>query len=240
MKLANPLHYPLAVLAGGIVLFVGVRFIKLSSVVILPLAGAIAFGGSVVLKSREPEPLNIDNPALAKEIQGVKGQAQKLAVKAEALRGESETLLTTSTQLELLSTVQFACDRAKELPAKIDHLASRLQGKDSLLSVPELQKQLTEVQAKQLNSSGVAYQQLNQLAASLQRNIQLAQEGEDARQAQVISLSTVITDLAGTLQQLQNKLRTADLEDSAQIQELRSLSEEMSNFQENVDLLVKA
>jgi hypothetical protein len=42
MKLANPLNYPLAVLAGGIVLVVGVRLANLSSVVMLPFAAVIA------------------------------------------------------------------------------------------------------------------------------------------------------------------------------------------------------
>ena len=238
MKFANPLHYPLAVLAGGVVLVVGVRLVKLPSVLMLPVAGAIATVGAALLKSKEPETLNLDNPALERELQSVKQQAKLLAEKAETLRAESEQILTAASQLELLTAVQYTCDRAVELPAKIDSLARRLHGSDSLLSVNELQQQLVEVQAKQRTSSGVARQHLNQLSESLQRNIRLAQQGEDARQAQIISLSTLITDSAGVLQQLQNRLRSSNLEDSEQIQELRSLSEELSSFQENVDLLV--
>ncbi|MGK7873009.1 MAG: hypothetical protein AB4426_06775 [Xenococcaceae cyanobacterium] len=238
MKLANPLHYPLAVLAGGIVLFVSVRFVKLPSMVMLPVAAAIATAGAAVLKSKESETLNLDNPALERELQSVQQQAKLLAEKAETLRTESEKMLTSSTQLELLTAVQYACNRAGELPAKIDRLSHRLHGSDSLLSVEELDQQLAEVQAKQRNSSGVARQKLNQLAESLQRNIRLAQQGEDARQAQVISLSTLIIDSAGVLQQLQNRLRTSNLSDSEEIRELQSLSDELSSIQENVDLLV--
>ena len=238
LKLANPLNYPLAVLIGGIILFVGVRLVKLPSIVMLPTSVAIAFAGASVQKSREPERLNLGNPALERELESVKQQANKLAQKAENLRAEAEKLLTSSTQIGLLSAVQYACDRALELPAKIDQLARRLYGSDSLLSVSELQQQLGEVQTKQQRSSGIARQQLNQLSESLQRNLRLARQGQDARQAQVISLSTLITDSAGVLQQLQNRLRTSDLNNSEQIQELRSLSEELSSFQENVDLLV--
>ena len=238
LKLVNPLNYPLAVLAGGIVLFVGVRLAKLPSVVMLPAAVAIALGGASVQKSREPERLDLGNPALERELEAVRQQANQLARLAETLRSEAEKLLTSSTQIGLLAAVQYACDRALELPPKIDQLARRLSGADSLLSLSELQQQLAQVQTKQQHSSGVTRQQLNQLAESLQRNLRLAQQGQDARQAQVISLSTLITDSAGVLQQLQNRLRTFDLNDSEQIQELRSLSEELSSFQENVDLLV--
>lgn len=236
MKLANPLYYPFAVLAGGITLFVGVRLAKLSSVVMLPVAAAVATGGAMMRKSQEPEILSLDNPELEQQLQAVRQQAKTLADKANVLRLEASKLLTT--QLELLAAVQYACDRAGELPTKIDQLTHRLSGSDSLLSVNELQQQLSEVQTKLQSSSGVAREQLTKLADSLQRNIQLARQGQDARQAQVLSLSTLILDSAGVLQELQNKLRTADLTNSAEAMELRSLSDELSSFQENVDLLV--
>lgn len=238
MKFVNPLYYPWAVLAGGIALVIGVRVAALPSVVMLPVAAGIATAGASWLKSREPETFNLDNPELERELQAVRASARLLADKANALRLEAAKLLTDSFQMELLATVQYACDRADELPAKIDHLARRFQGNDSLLSVSDLQQQLVEVENKLRSSSGVSKEQLNQLAQSLQRNIQLARQGQDARQAQVVSLSTLIQDSAGVLQELQNKLRSVDLTDSAQTMELRSLSDALSSFQENVDLLV--
>jgi hypothetical protein len=138
----------------------------------------------------------------------------------------------------LLGTVQYACDRTSELPAKIDRLAQRLQGEDSILSVTELQRQLQDVQHKLAHSSGVAQAQLQKLAESLRKNIQLAQEGQDARQAQVANLLTLILDSASVLQTLQNQLRTVDLADAAQATELQHLGEELREFQENLDLLV--
>lgn len=239
IKLANPFYYPVAVLAGGVVLVLGVRFIQLPSIVMLPVAASITIGSASLLKSREPEYLELDNPELEREITAVKNSALALVNRSNDLRIEAKKLLTDSFQVELLAAVEISCDRAVELPAKIDNLARRLQGSNSLLSVSELQQQLTEVQQKLQSSSGVAKQHLSQLADSLQRNIKLAQEGEDTRLAQVVSLSTQIQDFAGVLQQLQTKLHSSDLTDSQQINELQELSDELISLQENVYLLVR-
>jgi hypothetical protein len=205
----------------------------------LPVATGITVAGASYLKSREPESFELDNPELERELIAVKNSALALVGKANDLKIEAKKLLNDSFQIELLSAVQFSCDRAVELPAKIDILARRLQGSNALLSVQELQQQLTEVQQKLPASSGVAKQHLNQLAESLKRNIQLAQEGQDTRLAQVVSLSTQIQDFAGVLQQVQTKLHSSDLTDSEQILELQALSDELSSLRDNVYLLVR-
>lgn len=235
--MANPFHYPLAVLVGAITLVIGVRVARLPSVVMLPAAAAITAIGAIALKSQEPERL-LDNPELERELQAVRASARALADRANALRLEAARLLTNADQIELLTAVQYACDRAVELPAKIDQLARRMQGADSLLSTDELQRQLAQVQTQLRSSSGAAREQRSKLAASLRRNIQLARQGQDARQAQVANLSTLILDSAGVLQAMQNRLRTANLADAAETLELRSLSDELRDFQENVDLLI--
>ena len=236
--LANPLQYPLAVLVAGIILVLGVRVAGLPSYIILPLSGAIATAGASWRKSKLPEPLLIENPALAKELEAVRDSAQEVAGKAEVLRAEADRALSTSSlQLELLTQVQYACDRAKELPNKINTLARKFQGSDSLLSVSQLQQQLTDIQQKLSQASGASRKELEALQDSVQRNLQLAKQGQDAREAQVISLNTSIQNLAGVLQQLQNKLRTADLGDDQEVSELQNLSEELNSLQENVDIL---
>lgn len=240
MKLTNPLYYPLAVLGGAIVLVVGVRLLSLPRVVMLPVAVGVATIGASLLQTRKPEAFGLDNAELERELQQVKQQAESLAERANAFRVEATHLLDNTAQLELLGTVQYACDRATELPAKVSHLARRMQGADSLLSVTELQQQLNLAQARLQTSSGAAREQLNHLTASLQRNIQLARQGQDARQAQVLSLSTLIQEAAGMLQQLQNKLRTADLSSSSEALELQALSNEFKSVQDNVDLLVSS
>ncbi|MCA1994077.1 MAG: hypothetical protein LDL41_18830 [Coleofasciculus sp. S288] len=239
IKLANPLYYPIAVLASGIVLIAGVRLMGLSNVVILPTAGAVATAGAAALQLREPDPQKLAKQRLQREFQVLQASGKTLAEKAEVLRQEANQLLTCgSFQLELLIAVQDACDRAIELPAKIEPIMSQLQHTDSLLSITDLQQQLLEVQSKQRSSSGVARQHLDHLEKSLKRNIQLAREGQDTRSAQLVNLYTLIQDAAGVLQQLQNKLRTADLTNSEQVNELQNLSAELNSVQENVELLV--
>lgn len=241
MKLVNPLNYPFGVLIGGITLFFGVRIANLSSLIMLPVSGSIVVISSMILAKKETtveQNIDIENTALETELNNAKNQAQLLIKKSENLRIEAEKLLQESWQLDLLTTVQYMCDRTLELPEKIDKLSKRLYGGDSLLSVEELNKQLTEVQAKQKYSGGMALRQLKQIEKTLQNNIELALEGQDAREAQVFSLVNIIIELGGILQNLQNKLRTSDLNNSEQIQELKSLSEELNNFQDNVDLLV--
>ncbi len=238
MKLINPLGYPLAVLVGGISLIVGVRLMQLPSLIMLPAAAAIASGIAIPLSQKEANKIHLDNPALAREILSVQQQAQLLINKAEDLRQEAKQVLTSSTQLELLSTVEYACTRTQELPGKIIQLAQKLQGSDSLLSPAELTKQLAEVKAKQKDSSGVANKQLKQLITSLENNLRLAQQGQDARQAQVVSLNTLVIESAGILQQLQNRLRTSNLNNFEEINELTGLSEELKRMQETVDFLL--
>jgi len=239
MKLANPLYYPLPVLIGAIVLVAGIRLAKLPSILVLPISGAIAMGGAALRKSQAPVSLNLNNPELETELLNLQKQAQTLKLKAADLQAESIRLLTRSTQMDLLATVQLTCDHVQELPTKITQLAQRMQGPDSLLSVNDLQRQLAGVETKLQASSGVMREQLTKLATSLRQNIHLAQAGQDARQAQVASLSTLILDSAGALQKLQNCLRTADLADTEQTVELRTLSDELSSVQASLDLLIE-
>ena len=238
LKLVNPLYSPLAVLVGGVVLVVGVRFAQISSWVMVPLSGAIATVGASVLtakQSSQPQPLN---SALTQELTGLIQQAQSLARKAQNLKAEATQRLGDSAFVELLGTVQYACDRTAELPAKIERMAQRLTGDDSILAMGDLHQQRQEVLQKLEQSSGVARQQLARLNESLQRNIELARQGQDARQAQVANLSTLVLDSAGVLQSMQNQLRKLDLADTQQTAELQTLSDELREFQDNLDLLV--
>jgi hypothetical protein len=233
MKLVNPLHYPFAVLLGAIILVFGVRLGNFPKVIMLLIAVAIAFLAAALIQTQQ-----LNNPVLDREIKAIEQQAKLLAEQAQNLRTESEQILTSSTQIELLTTIQYACDRALELPAKVEQITSNLQGKDSLLSPADLQRQLAQVKAKQSQSSDVAYQQLEQLATSLERNLELARQGQDTRQAQIFSLSTQVIDAAGVLQKLQNQIRTSNLNNTEELNELRDLSEELKNIQENVDVLI--
>jgi hypothetical protein len=172
------------------------------------------------------------------EIIAVKQQAVVLSEQAHLLRAESGKLLTEAEQMDLLVAVQYACDRASEFPSKIDFLVQKLKGGNALLSIQDLEQQLVKVNQKLRNSTGVASTQFQALASGLQRNIDLVRGGESARQAQVASLATLIVDASGVLQELQNKLRVVNLADLQQTAELRSLTDELSCFQENAELLL--
>ena len=101
-----------------------------------------------------------------------------------------------------------------------------------------MQKQLQQVQQRVATSTGHAQRQLQDLAHRLERNIELARQGEDARQSQIIALSGLVIDAGGVLQQLQTRLRTADLSSSQAAAELKELSDEFTQYQDNVDLLL--
>ena len=240
MKLANPLYYPIAVLAGGVILVAGVRFIGLPNFVALPAAAAVATGGAAAMKSREPDAQKIAQQQIQRELEMLQTSAKTLAEKAETLRQEANQLLSRgSFEMDLLVAVQEACQRAIELPIKIDELGRRIHGANSLLSVNDLQQQLQEVENKRSSSSGIARQHLEQLSNSLRRNIQLAEEGKNARTAQITSLYTLIQDSAGVLQKIQNKLRTADLTDAQQVMQLQASTDELTSLQDNFAFLVR-
>jgi chromosome segregation ATPase len=238
VKLANPLFYPASVFIGGLFLVVGVRLMRLPNPVVVPGAILIATLTASVLKTQTSPTIELDNPVLSRELQSIRSQAQQLWQQADALKVEATRLLTEAHQLELLGTVEYACDRIRELPTQIDQLALRLQGKDALLSVEDLKKQLQTVETKRRNSTGLAQTQWTNLANSLQRNLTLVQQGQDARQAQLVNLSTLIAEAGGVLQQLQNKLRSANLNQQMVTDELKALSEELSGMQENATLLM--
>ena len=79
---------------------------------------------------------------------------------------------------------------------------------------------------------------MQELVNSLEKNIQLAKTGQDARQAQIINLHTLIQNSAGVLQEFQNKLRTSNLDQSQNLQDLQELNDELNQYQENVDILI--
>ena len=238
MKLVNPFDYPISILIGGVILVTGVRFIRLPNLVILPATAAISVASATVLKSREPDADKLANQELEQELEVISGLAKSLAEKAEILRQEANQLLGGETfYMDLLITVQSVCNSAIELPEKIAEVSRKLPKNEALLSVDDLQRQLLEVRNKQKSSSGISQQHLQQLAASLQRNIQLAKAGKDTRQAKILSLHTMVQDSAGLLQELENKLRTANLNNYEQIQELRSLSWEIGKKKRKTTVL---
>lgn len=239
VKLANPFYYPAAMLLGGVVLVVGVRFVGLSSLVVVPTAVVVTGVTATVLKQREPSEENLAKQALETEIKTLTLAAQSLAEKAHLLREEAQVILANdAAYFDLLVIVQGVCDHTVELPSKIEKMVRIIPDQSSLLSVADLQQQLEDVKAKIKVSSGISKQHLEELAGLLFRNIQLAQTGQDTRQAKMISLQKLLQESAGVLQDLQNKLRDCDLNNSQAIEELLVLGNEFKAVQENVEIFL--
>lgn len=238
-KLANPLQYPLAVLAGAVVWVGGTRAVGLPQPIALGAGAIVAVGGAIFRKQQEPDSLGLDDPALERELQTARERAAVLASRAGELQATATSQLGAAGQVRLLAAVQFACDRARELPDKLSVLGRQLQGQDSLLSVQELQLQLEAARSKLKRVEGtVARDRLEELIASLENNIRLANRGRDTREAQAISLSKLVADSTAVLQELQNELRSANLDDEATIELLQGLADKLGDMQENVALLV--
>lgn len=254
LNFANPLDYPLAMLVGGVLLVVGVRGVGWPSGVMLPVAGVSAIAVAGVRRSQEPETLDLGDAALEAQVYGVLDQARALRQQAEVLRQEAGDRLVEAHQMDLLVAVQLACDRAQDLPEQIQVMARQFQGQDALVSVRTLEQQLSQAQVQLRQSQGLAREQLQKLTQSLQRNIALAQQGQDVRQAQVISLSTLILQTTEVLQRLQIQLRRSDLHPhpeghpttdspnplAAEIDDLIALSEALAGCQKNLDVLMSS
>ncbi len=238
-KLANPLEYPVAVLAGGILLILGGRFGRVPPTLMVPIALAFSTGGAIVLKTREPERLNLGDPRLEQEIMAIKQSALMLVKRAETLRQEASSLLVNANQMDLLIAVQYACDRVAELPSKIDEIARRLGKNESLLSVAELERQLQQIAHKRQSlSSEAGRAKLDRLEEILHHNLELAREGQDSRQIEIANLMQWVTESGGLLQQMQNKIRRIGTDSSSEIEELKELSNQLNSYQENMTMLM--
>ncbi|HIK38001.1 MAG: hypothetical protein NZ901_12440 [Geminocystis sp.] len=240
LRLTNPLNYPLAVAAGSVILFSGVRIVGLPSYLMLPTSVIAGFVAAGFLHQREynrqSSSSQIGNESLAKELEEAKQEALNLIEKAESLRQEAQTLLREASQMDLLTSVEYMCDRILELPQKIEELSNRLSGDDSLLSLENLQAKLRENRKRQKGATGVALEKLKQIEMNLLRNIELTEQAKSARQAQVFSVTSMLTEAAGILQELQNKLRRADLQNVSTLNELQELTQQLSELQEKTFL----
>jgi hypothetical protein len=235
LTLANPLHYPLAILIAGAILVISARLLRLSPFVALPGAAIVAIAGATGLKRREPEaPLP---PGLARDLQTLGQQVESLSIQAESLRTEASQRLTQADQLDGLVLVQELCDRAQELPQRIAVLSDQVQDDRALLDRGSLQQQLQEANARMQASTGAAREQWQRLSQGLSRNLELARQGQDARQAQVLNLTNLVVDAGGVLQRVQNQLRSADFKGVSELDNLRALGDQFVAIHDTLDLL---
>lgn len=62
--------------------------------------------------------INLDNRALEEELELAKQESNLLIKKAENLRLEAKNLLHDAHQMDLLTAIEYGCDRTFELPEK--------------------------------------------------------------------------------------------------------------------------
>jgi hypothetical protein len=232
MKFVNPLYYPLAVLAGGITLFLGVRLAKVSSAIMLPVAILVTTGAAVVRATTKSPTFHLDNPQVERELQLVEQQAQSLAKKAEKLSEEATGLLEGNG----LGMMEAVRDRATKFPELVEQFSLKIASSDLILATRELEKQIARVKAKQKISTGIAKEQLEELGANLDHHLGLVSQGQDPRLGQVVTLSRLIHDAAEALEALQEKLQTPDLEHETIIQEVQALSNQIKRLHEQIIL----
>jgi glucose-6-phosphate-specific signal transduction histidine kinase len=221
LKLANPIHYPIAVAIGGLTLVLGVRLLRIPNPIIIPSALGVTVLGASVLKSRELDGEGQLQKTLEQELKEMETFSETLVTQSEEIRQEvSQKLAQESENLDTLVKVQEVCDRFAEVPSKIRKLSHKMTQKKSLLSWDKLTQKKADVDEKIQQSSGISRQQLEQLSATLEENLQQIEKGLDSRQSQVIYLNTLLQTSAGNLQQLYNNLHNYTGNNSEQFEQL--------------------
>jgi len=228
VPLINPLHYPTAIFCAALVLVVGVRVFWLPRWLML----LVALAGSYLLYQRERQRFPLADPALSRELRELR---QQVAFLVQAAR-----LLVDAPDLDLLVAVQEVCQQVQSLPQAVERRVQQLYQTDydAVLSVADLEKQLAQVRRQKQRVGQLAGAQLDQLEATLVRNLEYARMGEDTRIAQITALMTLVQNTAGILQQLQNQLRTFDIQNQEQLQHLHRLSETLQGFEQQMTMLV--
>lgn len=239
MHIPNPLTYPLPVLAGCVVILSGARVLQLPPPVVLPLAACVTLVGATFRHQQETDPQQVAIKQVEAELTGVRTLAIELAQQAEVLRQEADRILRNrDVSLDLLTALQYGCDLAIALPQRVQNLVHKLPDARSLLSAEALEARLLKVREQEAHSEGAAQVSLRQLAESLERNIELTKTATNVREAQILNLMRLMQDSGGALQRLQNHLRSINLEDATQVEQLQSLSETLSCLQQEVDMLM--
>jgi vacuolar-type H+-ATPase subunit I/STV1 len=239
VKLTNPFDYPIAILVGGIVLVVGVRFWRVPNLVILPGAAIVATATALSLKSREPDPEKAELQDVERELTNLKASGRSVAEKAAAVRSEAGQLLGhDGDYLELLVRIEEVCSPIAEIPTRIEALGQRLPQNNSVLSLAELEADLHSAHALLVNATGVARQQAEELVESLEKNRELAKTGSSVNLAKLLNLRVILQNTAGILQELQNKIRLLNRPDLDRVREVEELCERLQSTGSNLDILI--
>lgn len=241
MRLVNPLHYPLAILAGAGTLLGGVLLLHMEA---LPMtaAGLVVSGvAASILQQLRERPARSSSAAMPLEpdLQDVLTQAEGLALRAQGLHEEASQKLSSPEQLELLGAILYACERAEELPGQLRPVLQSMQTGATVFTAKELHAQLREAEARVSKSQGASRDSAMKLVTRLRQNLALVEQGASVREARITELVTAVAEAAGVLLTLQTRLREGNLKGSEEAQELKRLTEDFQLVQKSVVLLAQ-
>ncbi|QEY31061.1 hypothetical protein EVJ50_01130 [Synechococcus sp. RSCCF101] len=199
LRVADPLQHPLAVLAGSLVVVLGVRGLGLGWGLTLPAALLVTIG-LAQLRSR---PTRQGESDLIRRSRQLSGAAGRLADEAAARLNDPDSLAR-------LSALQLCCQRIAELPARLQRLEEiRPREAAPLLSAASLRTRLRqEARALRQSPGPTALSgRRRELIRRLEENIALAERGAEAQRLQQITLVTLLEGIAGELQDVQVRLQ---------------------------------
>lgn len=204
----NPLDHPLAVAAGGLLLVLLARFTPLGLPLALPLAALVAVGLAALRIRQNRRAERLRERRVGESIDGALQRAAQLAVQAELVSRETMARFQDPGHLESLGMVQLCCERLRGIPERIVERRPLLEsGGGILLSVDDLQVRL-ECARDELRreSSATLKRERQRLVDQLQRNLDAASSGMDAREARLLALWTRLEQIDGGLRHLQQQV----------------------------------
>lgn len=255
MKLINPLQFPLAMASGAGVVLAGVMFGHMPATPMLAVGVFVSFVAAGVqnklsqqvpervqkqLKAQLKETLSIGSveKALPTSHQKVLDEALALKSRADELRAQALERLDGAHQLDLLGTLMYACDRAGELPDRLRPMLQRMASEKPVASTLELQQKVQEAEALRAGAKGKAREELERLIATRQVNLRMAEQDGEARDAQLMALSTAVEEATGVLLSLQTRLLRSNLESVEETRALKRLGEEFQGVDERLGALM--
>lgn len=208
LPLPDPLLYPLAVLAGGLVLVAGVRVAALGVPVSASAAVLTALLVGEQRRRSERLPGRKPSPAAEAALEQALATALDLAQRSRQLNREASARLGGIEGMEDLAELQLSDQRLQELPDRLRSFGDRLESSGgSQVPVQRLRQRLAEEERRARSASGALQQQRLQLVQQLQANLELARRGHDEREVRALSLTILLESASGELLALQERLR---------------------------------
>jgi hypothetical protein len=204
----DPLADPLAVAAAGLLLVLLTRLTSLGLPMALLIAALMAEGLAMVRVQGGRRGERLRDRRVRETIDGLLQRATQLAIQAGGVSGEAVARFRDPAHLEPLGVVQLCCDRLRALPERIGQCRTLLEsGGGILLSAEDLEARLgREREALRREASPTLKREREGLVDQLNRNLEAARFGMDAREARLLALSTRLERIDGGLRHLQQQV----------------------------------